>query len=231
MGFTVKKITLYLFTFLFVLILAACGNEPSETNPNTGDSNAVDGRSFETPLATQLMIGTVKLDETAYAIDSEQAADLLPLWKALRTLAGSDTTAQVEVGAVVDQIQDTMTADQIKAIEEMGLTMADMTGVAETLGIELGFGGGRFGEISPEMQETMEAMRESGEFPGGEGGFGGGQGRGNGQGPGGGFGGGEVDPSVRETAMAERGGTLNRGFGINTELLNGVIVFLEARVQ
>ena len=67
-----------------------------------------------------------------------------------------------------------MTSDQMKVIEEMGLTMADMAEVAETLGIELGFGGGsRFGDITPEMQETMEAMRESGEFPGGGGGFGG----------------------------------------------------------
>lgn len=233
MELTMKKISFYLLTIILVLILAACGSVTSDTNPNTGENrNTADGRTFEIPLETQLMLGTVKLDETAYAIDSEQAADLLPLWKALRSLSGSDTTAQAEVEAVFNQIQDTMTTDQIDTIEDMDLTMADMAGVAEILGVEFGLGGGgRFGDITPEMQETMQAMRESGEFPGGGGGFGGGQGRGGGQGPGGGFGGDEVDPSVRETAIAERGGTFNRGFGINTELLDAVIDFLEAKIR
>jgi len=220
-----NKKPLYLLTFLLVLILTACGGEASETNSNSGNT-ADNERSFETPIETQLMLGTVILEETAYAIDSDQATDLLPLWKAMRSLSGSDTTAQAEMEAIVNQIQDTMTADQMKAIEEMGVTMADMAGVAETLGIELGFdGGSRFGDITPEMQETMEAMRESGEFPGG------GQGRGGGQGTDGGFDGAEVDPSVRETAIAERGGTLNRGFGINTELLDAIINFLETKIQ
>ena len=227
MEIIMKKISFYLLTIILVLILVACGSVTSDTNPNTEENrNTADGRTFEIPLETQLMLGTVKLDETAYSIDSEQAADLLPLWKALRSLSGSDTTAQAEVEAVFNQIQDTMTTDQIDTIEDMDLTIADMAGVAEILGVEFGLGGGgRFGDITPEMQETMQAMRESGEFPGGGGGFGGGQG------PGGGFGGDEVDPSVRETTIAERGGTFNRGFGINTELLDVVIDFLEAKIR
>jgi len=168
------------------------------------------------------------LDETAYAIDSQQAAELLPLWKVLLSLTDSDTAAQAEVDAVFASIQDSMTSEQMAAIENMELTMADMAKVMEILGIETGFGG-RFGEITPEMQATIEAMRESGEGP--PEGFGGGQGFGGGMGPGGGMGssGEGISPEMRETAIAGRGSNLGRGFGINTPLLEGVITFLEAK--
>jgi hypothetical protein len=218
-----------LFIFL-ALTLTACGS-----NANTVDTNQSDSTNQRTmPLDLQLMLGTVKLDETEFAIDSAQASELLPLWKALRSLASSDTTAQAEVDAIINQIHDTMTEDQLNTIEAMGLSMQDMAGVAQTLGLEFG-SGGRFGEITPEMQSTMEAMRQNGQFPGGgefpEGGPGGGFIIGGGQDPGGGFGGAGMDPSVRETAIAERGGSGGQGFGINTQLLDAIITFLEAKIQ
>lgn len=225
-----KKITLTLLPILLVLILAACGSEETKTVPNAGEDTTRQG-NFEPPVEMQLMMGIVKLEDTENAIDLEQAADLLPLWKALRSLADSETTAQVEIDAVITQIEDTMTTEQMEAIEAMDLTMQDFGSVAEILGIEGGFSG-RFGEMTSEMQATMEAMRESGEFPGNRPGFGDGPGFGGGQGPGGGFGGQEgFTPEMRETAMAERGITRGAGFGINSTLLDGFITFLEAKVQ
>ena len=75
----------------------------------------------------------------------------------------------------------------------------------------------------------MEAARESGEFqrPGGD--LPSGIRPGGGQGPGGQ--GGQMDPAARETAMAERGSTRGARLGINTTLLEGIIAFLEAKVQ
>ena len=52
-----------------------------------------------------------------------------------------------------------------------------------------------------------------------------------GQGFGGGIGGAEMDPDARATAMAERDGARGAGFGINSVLLDGIIEFLEAKVQ
>jgi len=227
-----KKTTLTSLSLLLVLILAACGGNSPERNSNPDNTDPTT-MNFEMPVEMKLMLGTVKLDETEFAIDPEQASDLLPLWKTLRSLSSSETAAQAEVDAVISAIQEAMTTEQMAAIEAMGLTMKDFTGVAETLGLETGFGG-RFGEITPEMQATMEAARESGEFPseGFEGGFvfGGGQGPGGGQGRGGGFGGEPgFSPEMRETAIAERGDTFGRGFGINTALLDGIIAFLEAK--
>ena len=235
------KNTIYLFVILLLaLILAACGNASEELGSSSAEgTDPISGEAgtLEVPLELQLMLGTVLLDETAYAIDADQAAELLPLWKVLNNLAGSETAAQAEVDAVIASIQDGMTAEQISAIEEMGLIMADMGDVMETLGIETGFGG-RFGEMDPEMQATMEAMRESGEMPERpDGGFGGGMGPGGGQGQGGGQGfggqgfGGDtsITQEMRETAMAERGGAFGRGFGINTQLLEAIIAFLETK--
>jgi hypothetical protein len=235
-----KKLILTLTLVVLVLALAACGGAASEpeaaSQPINGDSAASNENStttnengnnqdfeFNMPTETLLMLGTVMLEETDYAVNADQASQLLPLWKALRSLGESETAAQVEVDAIVSQIEDSMTLEQIDAIEAMELTMQEVGSVAEILGVEMGNFGGRFGEMTPEMQATMEAMRENGEFqrPGGD--------IPGGQGPGSGFGGAEMDPAARETAMVERGGTRGARSGINTFLLDGLIEFLETK--
>jgi hypothetical protein len=232
-----KTILTLTLIIVFALVLAACGTTgaESEVTSSSADQNndanmAVGEPQFNMPTEMTLMLGTVKLDETELAVDAEQASQLLPLWKALRGLGESETAAQVEVDALVSQIEDTMTPEQISSIEAMELTMQDMGAVAETLGIEMGGFGGGFGEMTPEMQATRQAMRESGEFqrPGGD--LPGG-GPGGGQGPGGGFGGAEMDPEARATAMAERGGIRGARSGISSFLLDAIIEFLEAKTQ
>ena len=163
-----KKIFLTLISLLLILILAACsGNKTeSETAASGADQNqGSPNGNFQLNKETQLLLGTVKLDETDYAVGAEQASQLLPLWKALRSLGESDTAAQAEIDAVISQIEETMTSDQVKAIEAMNLSMQDFASVAQTLGIESGFGAGSFGEASLEMRATAQAMRESGNFP------------------------------------------------------------------
>jgi len=109
--------------------------------------------------------------------------------------------------------------------------MQDMGGVAETLGVEVGGFGGGFSEMTPDMQETMQVMRESGEFQRpGDGDFPG-DGPGGGQGPGRGLDGAELDPDARATAIAERGGARGARSGINSFLLDGIIEFLESKLQ
>jgi hypothetical protein len=230
-----KKIILPLIIILMFFALVACTSSTSQaTGENiSGDGTPNGGPQFNMPTEVKFVIGTVKLDETDYAVDAEQASQLLPLWKALRSLSEDDTTAQAEIDALITQIGDTMTPEQTNAIEDMNLTMQDMGSVMEILGIEGNFGSP--GQISEEMRATMEAARASGDFPGGgPGGDFPGGGPGGGQGPGGGFGGfggAEMDPEARATAIAERGGMRGSGFGINTTLLDGIIEFLEAKVQ
>lgn len=198
------------------LLLTACGNTASESSaPQSSDES----QEFSMRPEMALMIGTVKLDETEHAIDATQAAELLPLWKALRSLSESETTATTEVEAIINQINETMTTEQMNAIAAMELTLEDMRAVQEQLGIETFAPGG--GNADPEMQATMQAARERGEAPPA------GLGPGGGQGPGGG----DVDPAARETAMAERGGTRGANLTLNTNFLNAIIEFLEAKIQ
>ena len=149
---------------------------------------------------------------------------MLVLWKAARSLSESDNTAAEEMDAVINQIQDAFSPEQLAEIEEMGISFQDMRAIAEQMGIELGFGSGGFGDLTPEQQATMEAARESGQFL--RGGFGGDF---PGGGPGGGPGGAGMSPERRETAMAEDSGFQRVNLGLPQPILEGVIDFLEGR--
>jgi len=83
--------------------------------------------------------------------DSEQAQESLPLWQMLQALQGSNTASQAEVEAVLNQIQEVMTPDQLVTIKEIGLTLADMWAIAQKRGLRRGGGssGGREGRVSP----------------------------------------------------------------------------------
>ena len=98
--------------------------------------------------------------------------------------------------------------------------------VFEKLGLELGGAAGRFGNMTPEQQATMQAARESGQLPAGRPGGGSGV---PGLKPGGGSG--EFDPDARATAIAERGGIRGANLGVNPMLLDAVIDLLESKVQ
>lgn len=113
---------------LGLLALAACspaatastsaGQMTSQTL-TTGYTNALS-------VEMQLAYGTLKLKDSANEIDSQTAADLLPLWKAVRSLSASDGTAQAEIQAVYRQIEESMSAAQLQAIADMQLTSADV---------------------------------------------------------------------------------------------------------
>ena len=194
---------------------AAGGTSDIEASLNSDYENALS-------VPMQLVMGTFMLEDTELTVDSDQAAQLLPLWKAARSLGSSDTAAAEEVGAVYNQIQETMTPEQIAAIAAMQIGREDMFEVVQELGLSFGGGGGDF---TPEMQATAQAARASGQgFPGGFGGRPGGGG-----GPGGGAGGAGLSPEGRETAIAERGGTRGAGPGVNPAYLEAVILLLEGK--
>lgn len=207
-----KKTIMTLTLLTAMLILSACGGTASEAGaPGTNDET----QTFSMPPEMELIIGTFNLDETDQAIDVEQAAELLPLWKALRSLSESETAATAEVEAIISQIQGMMNTEQMNTITAMELTTEDFRELSAALGIET-FGGGN---ADPEMQATLQAARESG------------QGRPEGLGGGQGPGGGEVDPTARETAIAERGGSRGANMALNTDFLNAIIEFLEAKTR
>jgi hypothetical protein len=135
------------------LILAACKGNSSNNANETANNQA--GASLS--KVNTLLVGSLKLDGTDQAVSSEQAATLLPLWQAYRSLSTSQTAAQAEVDGVLKQIESAMTADQMQAITAMNLTSSDMLALIQTLAPTIGKG-------TPNPQATPGADMPGGGF-------------------------------------------------------------------
>jgi len=221
-----KKFLIIPLLLTLGLTLAACSGQADATNnPDTGFQ--ADPNTRELPLSTKLAIGILKLEGTELAVASDQAADLLPLWQVLNSLSSSDSAAPEEITAITEQIQETMTAEQLQAIEGMELTPEDIFATMQELGLV----------NAPQVNASGTPQPAAG-FGGGQGPGGGivpgdvppGGGQGAGNGPGGGFGGQELNPEQIATAQARRaeGGA---GFGnrMLTPLVEAVIKLLESK--
>jgi len=113
------------------LALTGCGGVRSAITPAGGSA------SMQLSDAETLALGTLKLEDTAQAMDAAQAAELLPLWKAAQSLSTSQTISTVEMNALYAQIRGAMTQEQIKAIEAMDFSAAEFTKMESSLGVGL----------------------------------------------------------------------------------------------
>lgn len=202
-----KNRMIFLLIAFTLLALSACGGAADASSPASGADETqsqatATGKTRLTAeyvdalaVKAQLALGILKLEESELAVDEELAAVILPLWQAVQSLSNSETAAELEVNAVINQIQDTMKPEQIETIAQMKLTEESMTTMLESG--ELGFGRGNFG--------GDRGQGEGGGFPGG--GAGGGLLGGRpGGGPGGGFGEpSEDDIATRQARFAESG--------------------------
>ncbi len=203
----------------FVLALTACGSTKTGTAIASG-GNGTPGGSEASSQAMQLALGTLKLEQTDYAVDAAQAAQLLPLWKAALSLGKSDTTAAEERTGLVKQIQKAMSTEQLKAIQEMGLSGQNLPAAAQELGIELGAGG-----PPPASSSTSNASAGAsgggmagGPPPDAPGGMPGGD-------PGGG-------PGAQAAQSSQTQSSRSSSFmGLSQALLEKVIQLLETKIQ
>lgn len=179
-----------------VLVLEDQSDTSSEgENQDAGQTYKLDsGGEMDLPIVTQLVLGTILLEDTELAVSSELAEYLTPYWKLYNSLLSSDTTAQEELTSMVEEIQDLMEPAQLEAIAAMELSQEDIMTMTNDLG--LGFGS------RPEGAET-DGEAQAGR-PGG--GMGEGMPGGGGGAPGGGEGGGleGLDPEEVATMEAER---------------------------
>jgi ABC-type Fe3+-hydroxamate transport system substrate-binding protein len=113
------------------LLLSACSSNSTDTAGSESLSEpgqvevSLDGDKVKltndyaddaVSIPTQLVVGSLLLEEAELALDAEMAEKLLPYWKMYKVLAESDTKAPEEMDAVIDQIQEIMTADQVNYI-------------------------------------------------------------------------------------------------------------------
>ena len=238
-----KRIRFAIGLCLTIVILAACStasenNTPSNNEPAPVTSQSSGAPQFNSllktdyenalPIATQLAIGFFKLEETDTPLTAEQIAELLPLWKAYKSLSASETSSPMEMDALITQIQQTISTEQLQAIADMKLTGEKMLQRSPERNINLGgSGGGRMSGLSAEEMATRQAMRESGQAPSGGGGFGP-PGSGGGFDPamGGGMGpGAQTTPVAGATPRAERP---NMGAGrVSAGLVDALIEYLK----
>jgi hypothetical protein len=212
-----KRILISVLVML-MLTLAACGAASSGTGQTA--STPPDGAL---PIQMQILIGTFKLDGTDQAVTSQQAAELLPLWQVYKDLSSSDTAAQEEIDGLVQQIQDTMTPDQMRAITDMNLTRQDMFTVMQDQGITQGRGQGSQNGNGSNFTPPEGFVPPDGGPPGG---FGGGEPGGFPGGGGNRQGGQNFTPEQIATAQAARG----QGGGFNRlppGLIDALIQYLE----
>jgi len=222
------KKTLIPILILFALTLTACGassaqaaNPAGNTNGNGGGGNGnFSGTPTPLPLASELVIGTFKLEGTANAVTADEAAKLIPLWQVYKDLSASTSAAQAEIDALATQIQGTMTPEQVKAITDLKLTRQDEFKTMQDLGISFG--------NRPNASGTPRAGGNGGGgggFPGGGGGGGGVPGAG-----GGGNNGQNLSPAQIATFQARRaqggGGQFNR---IPVPLYDALIKLLQSK--
>jgi len=226
-----RKIFISLCLASIILLTSACGSTKTASTSqgsNTQASQRGDTQRQSAELTTEakIALGTLKLETTDLKVTPEQAKELLPLWKAVKTLPNSDTTSEVEIQALYTQIQETMTAEQMKAINDMGLTASNMRDVMSELGIQIGGPGGGIG-----AQATPSS---SGGFQGGGGGMmpgGGGPGGGMMPPDGGGMmgGAGGIGGSSRTNSTAGASMPNRSGRGITSMLIEPLIKLLTER--
>jgi hypothetical protein len=83
------------------------------------------------PSQTKLVLGTINLEQTDYMVTSEQATQLLPMFYVLQELNNSSSVAQEEIDGLVNQVQETLTKDQLQAIDDMSLSMRDVLAITQ----------------------------------------------------------------------------------------------------
>ncbi|NMC79727.1 MAG: hypothetical protein GYA59_10240, partial [Chloroflexi bacterium] len=160
-----KKTILTVGLLLMLLALAACsGSAPAtstqgqETSQTAGSlSPQGTGTAFnpgEMSTDMKLALGTFQLEDTDLAVTAQQAKDLLPLWKAVRSLSTSQTTSQEEIQALYQQIQETMTPEQVQAIDAMKFDQETISALMQKLGINFSQGNGAPGALSDSERAT-----------------------------------------------------------------------------
>ncbi len=165
-----KKTTSIAVLSILAFTLTACGVPAgvSQSNSSSGGFSGNSGFSSSGgqasgPSGLQLAAGMIKLDGTPYAVTPQEAARLLPLWKALQQTESSlptpgafatpngtttpaprfDPATMQKLGSEVSAIEKAMDPTQLQAISTMNLNRQDIAADLQQAGIQMGnFGQG-----------------------------------------------------------------------------------------
>jgi hypothetical protein len=114
------------------LVLSACSSLPAQISSATAQSTGTSKPAIESKLG----VGLLSLQGTAQAVTAEQASTLLPLWKALQSLSKDSNTSNAEITALYQQINETLTSEQIQAIGLVKVSDYELTALKTQYGIK-----------------------------------------------------------------------------------------------
>ena len=241
------KIKIIIITVLMVLILSACSGSQADDQlsiPNQGPvdeieetaNNNIQDQPGDEQVQTQtqemvqlspqmrLILGTMSLEQANLNLSSEQANSLLPLWKVMKNLLGSETSAQAEIDALFTQIQSELSAEQLSWVENFNLNQEEYQAIiAEYVPEDLLNSGILMTEEEREERRATAMAENGGTVPQELLGSGGGKGMGGGSG---------VPRSITGGTTGEGTG-IGQGAGggagqINIYLIEGLIIELES---
>jgi hypothetical protein len=124
-----KKILFLLSALILIFSLTACS---AIQLPWASSTQTVSLTNFASqPVKNKLAVGMLQLEGSDLAITSAQAKELLPLWKAVKSLSKDSNTTSDEMTALYVQIEGVLTANQVQAIEKLDLSTADLTALVQ----------------------------------------------------------------------------------------------------
>jgi hypothetical protein len=99
---------IWLFTGILALfLLSACS------------VNKISVTQTAPTVAVKLAYGILKMEDSSLAVTPAQAATLLPLWKAVAAMGKDFNSTKAEINALYNQIQSSLTAEQIAYIKDL----------------------------------------------------------------------------------------------------------------
>ena len=126
-----KKSAIISIFLVLLVMLSACGSSAA-TVSSSAQSQQVTPSSLT--LQNKLGLGILKLQGTSLAVTAGQANTLLPLWKAVKVLSTNNITSPAEMTALYQQIEDSLTSNQLQAIKNLSLTQAELNTLIQQQG-------------------------------------------------------------------------------------------------
>lgn len=156
-----KKFIYLLLIFVLGLGLAACAGAGAQAGgtPSPAESAGAANPTGQAPgqrLEDKLAFGTLKLEGSPQAVTAEQAKTLLPLWKAVKSLSASDTASREEINALYQQIEESMTSEQVLTLTELSLSPEDLQALMTQYKIQAP---AAFPAVSDDQRATRIAQR------------------------------------------------------------------------
>jgi hypothetical protein len=140
---------------ILTVILSACSALPISSlslASLTGSSQTSSSSSVQSHLA----VGLLSLEGTSQAVTVDQAATLMPLWQAVSALSKDSNTSSVELKALYAQIQETLTADQVSAIQAQAWTDSQVSALMQKYSVSAAQNTGKANNSSSGTAQTQD---------------------------------------------------------------------------